>query len=90
MGKALFFVLSGFLLGVGFVELTHRLAGRGLIGLYLLSLPVKLSLWAFAFLACYLGGGFRGLLFCMSAFLFGFLSTLLLRGFRKDGRAQGL
>ncbi|MCS6999145.1 MAG: hypothetical protein NZ827_00705 [Aquificaceae bacterium] len=90
MVKALFFVLSGFLLGVGFVGLTHRLAGRGLVGLYLLSLPAKLSIWAFAFLACYFGGGFIGFLLCISAFLLGFLSTLLFIGFRKDGRAEGL
>ncbi|MCX8060037.1 MAG: hypothetical protein N3C13_02440 [Aquificaceae bacterium] len=77
--------LVGFLLGLGFVELTYRLAGSSL---YLLSLPFKLTLWATSLAYCQIEFGLYGLFSCLLGFLTGFFLLLTLRAFVGDGRAQ--
>jgi hypothetical protein len=86
--RFLLFSIIGFVLGVGFVELTHRLVKKGFLNFYMLSLPLKLFLWAFALYTSYIFYGFLSFIACLLGFIFGFLFTLILRGFVKDGRPK--
>lgn len=88
MEKLLLFSILGFVLGVGFVELTHKLVRKGFLNFYMLSLPLKLFLWAFGLYISYVLGGLLSFILCMFGFLFGFFLTLILRGFVKDGRPK--
>ncbi|MFN3471190.1 MAG: hypothetical protein ACK4ZR_01100 [Aquificaceae bacterium] len=88
MGSFLLSSIFGFALGVGFVELTHKLTKKGLLGLYIISLPLKLSLWAFALYISYTFNGLLSFMACLFGFLLGFLFTLIFRGYVKDGRPK--
>ncbi|HCO38547.1 MAG: hypothetical protein AB1353_05840 [Aquificota bacterium] len=88
MEKLLLFSILGFVLGVGFVELTYRFIKKGLLNFYFLSLPLKLSLWAFGLYLSYVLGSLFSFVLCLLGFLFGFFSMLILRGYVKDGRPK--
>lgn len=77
------------MLGFAFTELTYRLAGRGYMLFYLLSLPLKLFFFALVLYACYALIGASGFLSCLSGFLLGFFLSLIIRGFLRDGRPEG-
>ena len=83
----LIFLSAGLFLGVSFVETTRRLAKEKLLWVYIISLPIKLTLWAFAFYLCYLFGGILGLFSSIGGFLLGFV-FIMLREFLKDGRPE--
>ncbi|MCS6957672.1 MAG: hypothetical protein RMK75_04340 [Aquificaceae bacterium] len=87
MEKVLIFLSAGLFLGASFVEATRRLAKGRLLWLYIISLPIKLTLWAFAFYLCYLFGSILGLFSAMGGFLMGFVA-IVLREFLKDGRPE--
>ncbi|MEJ5338268.1 MAG: hypothetical protein ACK42C_04550 [Aquificaceae bacterium] len=89
MERLLLFTVAGLVLGSVFVEFTYRLAGKGHLLLYTLSLPIKLLLFALILYICYAFGSSTSLIFCISGFLPGFLVSILLRGFVKNGRPKG-
>ncbi len=89
MVKLLLFSLFGLALGAGFVELTYRFIKRGFLNFYFLSLPLKLSLWAFSLYLSYTLGSLLSFVLCLLGFLFGFFSMLILRGYVKDGGSEG-
>ncbi|MFN7065080.1 MAG: hypothetical protein ACK4OF_02885 [Aquificaceae bacterium] len=89
MEKIFLFFPVGFALGFAFVELTYKLIGKGLSLFYLLSLPIKLFLWAFLLYILFVLGGLWGFFGAMGGFLFGFFSVIVLRGFKRNGGPEG-
>lgn len=82
-------ILAGLFLGYAFVEATYRLASLKLIPIYMLSLPLKLFLFALVLSLCYAFGEEYGFVFCMIGFILGFFLSLIFRGFVRNGRPEG-
>ncbi len=82
-------LFAGLFLGFAFVELTYRLANFKLIPAYILSLPIKLFVFALALFACYTYKDVYGFVFCFLGFISGFFLLLILRGIVKNGRPEG-
>ncbi len=79
----------GLFLGFVFVELTYRLANFKLMPAYILTLPLKLFIFALALFSCYAYKDVYGFVFCFLGFISGFFLLLILRGITKNGRPEG-
>ncbi|MFN3871236.1 MAG: hypothetical protein ACK4MW_07135 [Aquificaceae bacterium] len=87
MEKFLLYLPLGLLLGAGFVELTYRFVIKSLT-LYLLSLPVKLFIWALLLYIFFMVGGIWNFFGGLAGFLLGFFSMIIVRGLRRNGRSE--
>lgn len=86
MIKLLIFPLLGFLLGIGFVEITYRFILNNYLGVYFFTLPIKLIFCGLILYGFFLLGGFYGFLSGIGGFFLGFLFMILVRGFKDYGR----
>lgn len=79
---------AGLFLGFAFVEFTYRLASLRLMPVYMLSLPLKLFMFALVLFACYTFKDAYHFLLCFIGFILGFFLSLIFRGYTRNGRPE--